>query len=111
MTTTQPRRCRIPNCPNTARPQRTLCDTHRGRVYRYGDPHTTAATHIDDIAADAVIRNRQPVPGLNPASRRLITQRLTACGLAAQEIARILGVAPRTVHRYRAVSRVPGSAA
>ncbi|MEU0370608.1 helix-turn-helix domain-containing protein [Streptomyces sp. NPDC006283] len=93
-------RCRITNCPRTPQDGRTLCDTHRGRLYRHGNPHQPH-TPTDQHAIEAAVSNRRTLPGLRPAERRAAGLTLSALGLPASEIARIFSVTPRTVYRWR----------
>jgi hypothetical protein len=95
------RRCRITDCPKPARPGRRLCDLHRVRLYRHRNPHFTTWTVADDTDVAAIIREQRPAEGLTRLERVQVAQGLTAHGLPADEIARILGVTPRTVYRWR----------
>jgi DNA-directed RNA polymerase specialized sigma24 family protein len=105
------RGCRIPECPRGAAHHKTLCHAHRIRQWRHGDPTLTAATTpLDDIALDAAVRNRQAPTGLTLRERRATAILLTDRGLPASEIARILSVSPRTVHRWRAATRTTAAA-
>jgi DNA-directed RNA polymerase specialized sigma24 family protein len=99
------RLCRITNCPKAARPGRRLCDLHRVRLYRHRNPHFTTWTVADDTDVAAIIREQRPAPGLTRLERVLVARGLTAHGLPAEEIARILGVTPRTVYRWRSKAR------
>jgi IS30 family transposase len=54
---------------------------------------------------DIAITHRRPTPGLDRPERQHVSRNLTAHGLSAREIARILAVNPRTVVRYRAEDR------
>jgi len=92
--------CRIPDCPRTPQDQRPLCNTHRSRRYRHGDPHQTH-TPADEHAIEAAVSTRRTLPGLRPTERRAAGLQLTALGLPASEVARIFGVTKRTVYRWR----------
>ncbi len=96
-----PRPCRINECPRNAAPRKTLCHTHRGRIRHHGNPHFTQWTVADDHDIQTVVREQRPTPGLTRLERVKAGQALTAHGLPAHEIARILGVTPRTVYRWR----------
>ncbi len=96
-----PRPCRINECPRNATHNKTLCDTHRYRIRRYGDPHHTQWGVADNTNIQTIIREQRPTQGLTRLERVLVAHGLTAHGLPATEIARILGVHPRTVYRWR----------
>lgn len=93
-------RCRITNCPRTPRVGRTLCNAHRSRLYRHGDPQR-AHTPADEHAIEAAVGTRRSLPGIRPAERRAAGIKLTQLGLPASEVARIFGVTERTVYRWR----------
>lgn len=95
------RPCRITNCPRNAIHGRTLCHTHKRRIALYNNPHHTTWTVADDHDVAAIIREQRPTQGLTRLERILVAQGLTQHGLPAHEIARILGVHPRTIYRWR----------
>jgi len=95
------RHCRITNCTTTARPGRRLCSKHKQRIALHGDPHFTEWTVADDHDVQLIIAEQRPAQGLTRLERVLVAQGLTTQGLPAEEIARILGVTPRTVYRWR----------
>jgi DNA-directed RNA polymerase specialized sigma24 family protein len=95
------RRCRITECTTPARPGRRLCSKHQQRIALYGDPDFTQWTVADPHDVAAIIREQRPTQGLTRLERILVAQGLTEHGLPADEIARILGVTPRTVYRWR----------
>jgi len=95
------RRCRITNCPKPARAGRRICDLHRVRLYRHRNPHFTTWSVADDTDVQTLIREQRPAEGLTRLERVKVAQGLTEHGLPAEEIARILGVTPRTVYRWR----------
>jgi DNA-directed RNA polymerase specialized sigma24 family protein len=97
-----PQPCRITNCHKPARPGRHICDLHRTRITRHHNPDFTTWTVADNHDVAAIIRAQRPAPGLTRLERVLVAQGLTAHGLPAEEIARILNVHPRTVYRWRA---------
>jgi len=96
------RHCRIDQCTNRPITGRRLCSGHKKRIALYGDPDFTQWTVADDQDVAAIIRAQRPAPGLTRLERVLVAQGLTAHGLPAEEIARILAVTPRTVYRWRA---------
>lgn len=96
------RHCHIDGCTNEARPGRRICGLHRQRIWRHGNPDFTEWTTADDTDVQALIREQRPAEGLTRLERVLVAQGLTAHGLPADEIARILGVHPRSVYRWRA---------
>lgn len=98
------RHCRITDCHNPPRPGRRICFKHRTRITRHGDPHHTEWSVADDHDIQTVIREQRPAAGLTRLERVKVAQGLTGLGLPATEIARILGVAERTVYRWRATT-------
>lgn len=104
------RPCRIRDCVKPAAPRRSVCHMHNNRIRRHGDPHHGDQT-ADDHDIDTVVRERRAVGGLTRLEQRRIARRLTAVGLPAAEIARIVCVAPRTVHRWRSEDRTAQVAA
>jgi DNA-directed RNA polymerase specialized sigma24 family protein len=97
------RTCRIDGCTKTTPRHALVCDMHRSRLYRTGDPNQ-AATPLDQIAIDATVANRRTPGRLRPAERRRAGQKLAALGLPTPEIARIFDVSERTVWRWRATA-------
>lgn len=95
------RRCRIDDCTNAARPSRRLCEKHRTRIRRHGDPDFTEWAVADDYDVDLIVREPRPVEGLTRLERVMVARGLTARGVPAEEIARIVTVTPRTVYRWR----------
>lgn len=61
---------------------------------------TWATVDEDDI--EFVVRDRLPDWGLTRRGRRIAAQRLTERDASVEEIAGLIGVAPRTVYRWRA---------
>jgi DNA-directed RNA polymerase specialized sigma24 family protein len=98
------RHCRITGCTTPAA-KRRLCYRHYHRIRRYGDPDFTQWTVADDTDVQLIIAEQRPTQGLTRLERVLVAQGLTQLGLPADEIARILGVHPRTIHRWRARHR------
>jgi DNA-directed RNA polymerase specialized sigma24 family protein len=96
------RPCHIDDCHKPARTGRRLCDGHRTRITRHGNPHHTEWSVADDHDVQVLIREQRPAAGLTRLERVKVAQGLTDHGLPAAEIARILTVAERTVYRWRA---------
>jgi hypothetical protein len=96
------RHCRITGCTTPARSGRHICHKHRVRIARHGDPDFTTWSVADDHDVAALIREQRPTAGLTRLERVQVAQGLTDHGLPAAEIARILGVHPRSVYRWRA---------
>lgn len=98
------RLCRITDCHKPARPGRHICDRHRTRITRHGNPHFTQWTVADETDVESIVREQRPAPGLTRLERILVARGLTQRDVPAEEIARILDVTPRTVYRWRADS-------
>lgn len=96
------RPCRIEGCPRTALTGRRLCGLHKRRIALYGNPDFTQWTTADEADVEAIIREARPAPGLTRLERVMVARGLTARGTSAAEVARIVGVEPRTVYRWRA---------
>lgn len=96
------RLCHIDDCRKPARNGRRLCDRHRTRITRHGNPHHTEWSVADDHDVAVLIREQRPAAGLTRLERVKVARGLTGLGLPAEEIARILTVTPRTVYRWRA---------
>lgn len=101
------RHCRITRCVRAPIAGRRLCSAHKKRIALYGDPDFTQWTVADDTDVATIIREQRPAEGLTRLERVLVAQGFTALGLPAEEIARILGVTPRTVYRWRARTVAP----
>ena len=97
-----PRPCRITDCTTPAMHHRRLCSKHKQRIAHHGNPDFTQWTVADDHDVAAIIREQRPAPGLTRLERVKVARGLTEHHLPASEIARILGVTPRTVYRWRA---------
>jgi DNA-directed RNA polymerase specialized sigma24 family protein len=93
-------RCRITGCSRLRAPQKRICQLHRSRLYRHGNPHQPN-TPADEHAIEAAVSTRRTLPGLRPAERRAAGLQLTDLGLPAAEVARIFSVTERTVYRWR----------
>jgi hypothetical protein len=96
------RHCRITDWPTPAAKRRNVCYRHQYRISRYGDPNFTTWTVADEHDVATIIREQRPTQGLTRLERIKVARGLTAHGLPADEIARILTVTPRTVYRWRA---------
>lgn len=96
------RHCRITDCTTRSIPGRRLCSKHKQRIALHGDPHFTQWTVADDSDVQLIIEQQRPAPGLTRLERIRVARGLTEHGLPATEIARIVGVEPRTVYRWRA---------
>lgn len=70
-----------------------------------------ASRRTDQLAITTTVENRRAAPGLRLRERHAIARQFTALNLPAAEIARILGVSPRSVHRWRARDRETTEAA
>lgn len=94
-------------CPRCRRPRPTggHCQPCHNRNRRERNAHT------DQLAIDATIRDHRATPGLRPHEQRAIARKFTELRLSAAEIARILSVTPRTIHRWRARDRETADAA
>lgn len=95
------RTCRIDGCTRTPPPHKNRCSTCAHRIRLYDDP-TIAAYPLDPITIDTAVRDRRAPAGMRLRERRAAGLTLTDHGLPASEIARIFGVSPRTVTRWRA---------
>jgi DNA-binding CsgD family transcriptional regulator len=96
------RHCRIDHCLNRPLTGRRLCARHKKRIALHGDPDFHTWQVADDHDIQTVIQQQRPTEGLTRLERVRVAQGLTALGLPAEEIARILAVTPRTVYRWRA---------
>lgn len=95
------RRCNLDGCTRQARTGRRICGMHKQRIALHGDPDFHTWHTADDTDVQAIIREARPAPGLTRLERLKVAQGLTDHGLPANEIARIVGVEPRTVYRWR----------
>jgi len=55
----------------------------------------------DDYDVELIVRDARPVHGLTRLERVMVARGLTARNMPAEEIARIVGVTPRSVYRWR----------
>lgn len=95
------RRCRIADCTQQPRPRRQICNRHEIRIRRHGDPDFTEWSAADDTDVQMLIAEQRPAQGLTRLERIMVGRGLSAQGLPAAEVARILGVTERTVYRWR----------
>ncbi|MGW7330439.1 helix-turn-helix domain-containing protein [Streptomyces sp. NPDC054840] len=102
---TAEQQCRIDDCHDRAARQ-SMCWRHFNRLRRNGDPMFTTWTVADETDVEIATRRRALPDGATRLERRLIAQKLTERGDSAAEIARITGVTPRTVTRWRAHLRI-----
>ncbi|MFI0156164.1 helix-turn-helix domain-containing protein [Streptomyces lydicus] len=100
-----PRPCRIDDCPRMALPRRTVCSTHRERIRNWGDPDFTQWTVADDMDVRLLVEQQRVPDGATRLERRLIGVGLSARGMSAAQVAEVVGVDSRTVHRWRASAR------
>ncbi|MDP5310447.1 hypothetical protein [Streptomyces poriferorum] len=99
------RLCHIDGCDKPARPQRRMCQAHRTRLRRHGDPNFTQWGSADEFDVELIVTERRPVQGLTRLERVLVARGLTEREVPSHEVARIVGVDPRTVERWRAKDR------
>ncbi|MEU8682929.1 helix-turn-helix domain-containing protein [Streptomyces sp. NPDC048611] len=104
------RKCRIDHCTTSAAPRRTLCHKHRTRLNRYDDPDFTQWTVADDVDVRLLIEQQRVPKGVTCLERRLVAVGLSERGMSAERVAGVVGVAPRTVHRWRAQHRTQTAA-
>lgn len=97
--------CTMPGCDNPRYRTRRICAKHRTRLSRHSDPDFTQWGTADALDVELIAEARRPSRGLTRLERILVARQLTAQDVAAAEIARIVGVEPRTVHRWRAKDR------
>lgn len=92
-------------CPEAKQERKGQWHTHHGRSY--GDtPRGEHARHydVDPVLVERAAKGDYRVrPGTT--ERRILVARLTAEGLSAQEIAKQIGLAPRSVTRIRRLLR------
>ncbi|MGW6741708.1 helix-turn-helix domain-containing protein [Streptomyces sp. NPDC055025] len=97
------RDCEIPQCPSLARPNRRTCATHRARVHRDAIPaEPVPLVDLEEVAF--VVYERLSAAGMPRPEQRLVVVELTERSVPALEIARLVGVSERTVHRWRSVA-------
>lgn len=94
-------RCRIDGCPRPRLHHKTVCRTHRKRLAIHGDPDFTQWTVADETDVGTIVRDARPVDGLTRLERVMVARGLTERDMPAEEIARIVGVTPRSVYRWR----------
>jgi hypothetical protein len=102
--------CRIDDCPKPRAHHSTLCQTHRQRIRKWGDPHFTQWGTADMQDVELIVRERRSAAGLTRLERVLVARGLTEREVPAREVARIVGVDQRTVERWRAKDRKASAA-
>ncbi|OUD03344.1 hypothetical protein [Streptomyces swartbergensis] len=103
------RNCNIDDCATPARPGRRLCDKHRTRIRRHGDPDFTEWTVADEFDVELIVTERRPVEGLTRLERVMVARGLSERDVPAEEVARIVGVTPRSVYRWRSEGFQPAA--
>lgn len=93
--------CRIDDCDKTRAHHSTVCQTHRQRIRKWGDPHFTQWGTADMQDVELIIRDRRTGAGLTRLERVLVARGLAEREVPAHEVARIVGVNQRTVERWR----------
>jgi len=93
--------CRIDECTTPPRPGRRLCNKHQVRVTRHGNPDFTEWTVADGFDVELLVADPRPAEGLTRLERVMVARGLTERDVPAEEIARIVGVHPRSVYRWR----------
>lgn len=91
-------RCR---CPETVAHLRALWRKRAPRGLGWAQAYKSRAADIDEVAVERAVLGGERVPVLTIRERGVAIDNLTARGLSAREIGRQLGVADRTVVRYR----------
>ncbi|MGW9299643.1 hypothetical protein ACWHA3_02295 [Streptomyces cyaneofuscatus] len=98
-------RCRIDGCNQDRVIHRTVCSKHRYRLSTWGDPHFTQWGTADPLDVELIVTEQRPAEGLTRLERVLVARGLTERQVPAAEVARIVGVDKRTVHRWRSQDR------
>jgi IS30 family transposase len=65
---------------------------------------------VDELDVQIVVSTRRSAAGLTADERRIVALKLSALEVSAAEIAQVLNVAPRTIHRWRAEYRAVAAA-
>lgn len=81
-----------------------VCYDTACRVRGTGRPRGSYTEPADWAVVERVLGGEYGLP-TNVAERRQVVARLTAAGLSAAEIARLTGLAERSVQRHRAAAR------
>jgi hypothetical protein len=100
------RACR--DCTRPAEQYRPVCRRCRGRQDAARHPNPAGWAAADDTDVQLIVEVPRPVQGLTRLERVLIARGIDR-RLPAKEIARVVGVSPRTVYRWR--TELPASAA
>jgi DNA-directed RNA polymerase specialized sigma24 family protein len=83
-----------------ARPYRRTCATHRARVHRAEIPaEPFIPVDLDEV--EFVVRERVSAAGLSRPEQVLVVAGLVGREVPTDEIARLVGVSARTVHRWK----------
>lgn len=93
--------CRITDCTRAPRTGCRYCHGHLRRRRLYGNFDFTQWGTADDHDVAAIIREQRPAQGLTRLERVKVARGLTERDVPAEEIARIVGVHPRSVYRWR----------
>ena len=94
------RTCHNDGCNNRARTSRRACDPCRGRQWRAW-ARSAPWSEADEFDVESIVRDPRPVEGLSRLERVLVARGLTERKIPAEEIARVVGVTPRCVYRWR----------
>lgn len=95
------RPCCFDECATPARAGRRMCDKHRTRIRVHGNPDFTEWTVADDYDVELIVGDPRSAGGLTRLERIKVARGLTERDVPAEEIARIVGVTPRSVYRWR----------
>lgn len=93
--------CRHDGCTRPAPKNARQCDSCRQRRYRERRPWESAWSLADETDVELIVESPRPVDGLTRLERFLVARGLTERDIPAEEIARVVGVSKRTVHRWR----------
>lgn len=99
------RPCRIIDCPRNAAPGRSVCWTHKNRLYRGQAPHLQLRHLTRPDTIPPVVEDRLPDHGLTITDRRTAAALLGERGVHASQVADLIGVTERTVYRWQAERR------
>lgn len=94
-------------CPQARGDRRAQSFKNRGRSFgghAMGGVGVLKHHDVDPVAVERACIGRE-VPRLGAAERRIVVAQLTAAGMSSAEIARQLGLAPRSVVRIRQRAR------
>ena len=94
------RPCRF-GCGRPARPSRHVCNPCRNRQWRERNPRESTWQDADETDVELIVSDPRPVEGLTRLERVMVARGLYG-RLPGDEIARVVGVTPRTVWRWAA---------